>query len=111
LGAHLFALIAPNRVTRCGEFSAIGRLNTLRSFFTLQKRPNFGQFFSAVKVMQWFLQKNWLGPHFGRFFSQTHLVTLAPNHLKEQNDRYDVIAFFSTLKDELGFARNPSVST
>jgi hypothetical protein len=67
------------RVTTLGEFSPIGQLITWTSFSKIteaiiRSSPNSrGHFFPRKNLCINFNNK-WL--HFGRFFSQTHLVTL-----------------------------------
>jgi hypothetical protein len=59
----------PARVSRFGEFSPNGR------YFALGKLMKITSLDYAL-----ILTKIWVGQHFGRFFSQTHLVTLVPAH-------------------------------
>jgi hypothetical protein len=58
------------------EFSPFGRLLSLGSFMkNTNVSQNFGPLVSTVVVIYYFLMKYGFGLHFGRLFSQTHLVT------------------------------------
>jgi hypothetical protein len=64
------------RVTRLGDFSPMRDRLLWADLFLLQKLPTFlGYFFPHGKVCALTLTKM-VGLHFGRFFSQTHLVAL-----------------------------------
>jgi hypothetical protein len=58
-----------SRVTRRGEFSPIGWLFSLGSFWKLRLQPKFlGYFFPQLRWCINFVKK-WVGLHFGQFFS------------------------------------------
>jgi hypothetical protein len=60
-----------------GDFSPIGQLFTLGGFLKIAKEAqNFGLIFTAAKAMHKFWQEMGWAAFLGRFFSQTHLVTL-----------------------------------
>jgi hypothetical protein len=62
----------------------IGRLFSLGRFLKIKKKSFLGNYFPLLMLCIEF-DKKWLGLHFGRFFSQTHPVTLLPinrNHHK-----------------------------
>jgi hypothetical protein len=70
--------MAKNRVTGLGEFSRIGRLFDIGSFFeNYRSIPHFGYTFFYGKSYELILTKNGLGFILGEFFSLHHLVTLA----------------------------------
>jgi hypothetical protein len=59
------------RVTRLDDFSPIGRLFTLGSFFEKYKSgPNFGAAFFNGRSCVLILTKKWIGLHFGQFFNK-----------------------------------------
>jgi hypothetical protein len=62
--------VSTGRVTRLGEFSPIGGLFTLGSLCENGKNQDY---YVGINF-----DKKRIGPHFGRFFYQTHLVTLVP---------------------------------
>jgi hypothetical protein len=65
------------RVSGLGELSSIGRLFTSGSFLENYSRsPHIWATLFLGTSYAIILTKNSFGPHFGRFFSQTHLVTL-----------------------------------
>jgi hypothetical protein len=58
------------RVTRLGLFVPIGQLFSLGQFFYITLVAHiFGQYFSTVKVMHWFLQSTYT--YIGRFFTDS----------------------------------------
>jgi hypothetical protein len=57
-------------VTRLGDFRLLGDSLLWADFGKLQKHPKFCDAFSTVMLKV----KKWVGLHFGRFFSQIHLV-------------------------------------
>jgi hypothetical protein len=59
------------RVTRWGEFQPIGCLLTMGIFLVTKVAQLLC--ISTVNIKR----KNWVGIHFGSFFSQTHLVAVA----------------------------------
>jgi hypothetical protein len=71
-----------SRVTRLGEFSPIGRLFIYTLWVVFKKKTNsskiLGRLFQGKKLCRYvlILTKIQVGPHFGQFFAQTHLVTL-----------------------------------
>jgi hypothetical protein len=63
----MYWLLLQTRVTRFGEFSAVGRLFTL-GFFRHQMKPKcFCYFFTPYEICI-NVDKKWVGSHFGRFF-------------------------------------------
>jgi hypothetical protein len=64
------------RLTKLGEFSPFGLLLAFRTFSKITKVAKFlGNFFPLWQCCI-NLNKIWVMLNFGRFFSQTHLVTL-----------------------------------
>jgi hypothetical protein len=70
--ANLVAVSPSTRVTRLGVFSPFGRVSTIDSY---RSGPFFG-FFSSQDNLWNNFDKKYFGLHFGRFFSQAHLVAL-----------------------------------
>jgi hypothetical protein len=66
-----------DRVTRSGDFSPNGRLFAFGQLLeNYRSSPHFFRHFVQWLSLCINLEKKWAGLHFGRIFSQTHLVTL-----------------------------------
>jgi hypothetical protein len=94
-----------------GDFSPIGQLFTLGGFLKIAKEAqNFGLIFTAAKAMHKFWQEMGWAAFLGRFFSQTHLVTLQSTDTlplgggcQEGSDGFHIFNTFSTFFGFLDF--------
>jgi hypothetical protein len=92
-----------NRVTRFGELSPIGTLFSLgRSLKIAEVVQIFGPLFSTDSV---YFDKIRVGAQFGRFFAQTHPVTLPSSEIFQLGDASSQgcqMVLFSNQKSKFG---------
>jgi hypothetical protein len=83
-----------SRVTRLGEFSPLGRLFSMGSFSSNRSNPIFGPIFHHGKKSFIKVDEKCAGLHFGRYFLQTHPVTLT---LSDKEWRFYISSLLLTL--------------
>jgi hypothetical protein len=86
-------MVAAARVTRLGEknWAIVRHLSKLK----VPKNINFLGHSFPKKPFSNKRDKVWIGQHFGRFFSQTHLVTLAAAEAEKWRNATNLLQRFS----------------